>query len=175
MILRPILRWGFVTTGSVVAILGYLGLANLQLTLNGSDSLPDTAYVQWRWPDTIWKGAIVAVPPPAVFGDRLSGASVVKRVAGLPGDVIQHNDGKVCVLPECFAPEMRGGKPFAPLLQEGVIPEGRIAIFGDAPDSFDSRYASFGLIPMDQVEAVGVALDGFPHWTRIAAWLGTAR
>ena len=46
MILRPILRWGFVTTGSVVAILGYWGLANLQLTLNGSDSLPDTAYVQ---------------------------------------------------------------------------------------------------------------------------------
>lgn len=175
MTLRSALKWSFICAGSLVAVTGYWGLANLQLTLNGSDSLPDTAYLQWHWPRRIWRGAIVAVPPPPVFGDRLAGTMVVKRVVGLPGDVIRHEAGHICILGECFVPELRNGKPFAPPLPEGAIPEGRLAVFGSAPNSFDSRYAAFGLVPVAQVDAVGIALDGFPHWTRIAEWLGTTQ
>lgn len=171
--LRRTLRWAFIVTGSLVAVTGYWALANLQITLNGSQSLPDTAYLQWRWPRTLWHGAVVAVPPPAVFGHHLDGMSVVKRIGGLPGDVIVTGPEEVCVAGLCYRAELRDGRPFAPLLPGGTIPEGMVALFGSAPNSFDSRYASFGLVPVDEIEAVGIPLDTFPRWTELAAWLGT--
>ena len=170
--LRTTLRRTFIVTGSLLALIGYWGLANLQLTLNGSESLPDTAYVQWHWPQLIWRGAVVAVPPPAVFGDKFDGMSVVKRIGGLPGDKVENLGDRICIAGACYVAELRDGKPFAPLMASGTIPEGMIAIFGDAPNSFDSRYGTFGLIPEDQIEAIGVALHGFPHWTEVAKWLG---
>lgn len=166
------LRRPFVGLGTLVAILGYGGLADLQLTLNGSESLPDTAYLQWHWPKVYWHGAVVAVPPPAIFGDRLKGYSIVKKVGGLPGDPIRNFGDQVCVAGTCYAAEMREGHAFADLLPSGRVPEGMLAIFGEAPNSLDSRYVPFGLVRMADVEAVGLPLAGFPAWQEVAQWLG---
>lgn len=169
---RMFFRRSFIVCGSLIAVAGYWGLANLQITLNGSSSLPETAYLQWHWPQILWHGAVVAIEPPAVFHGRLDGMAVVKRLEGMPGDRIDHQGHSVCVVDRCYGPLVEEGEPFAPLLAEGEIPEGKVALFGDAPNSFDSRYASFGLISVEDIQAVGIALDGFPHWTEVAAWLG---
>jgi len=165
-------RWPLIGLGGLVAVLGYAGLADLQLTLNGSESLPETAYLQWHWPKLYWHGAVVAVPPPAIFGDRLEGYSIVKKVGGLPGDPIRNFGNQVCVAGTCYAAEMRDGKAFAELLPSGTIPDGMLAIFGEAPNSLDSRYQPFGLVRMADVQAVGLPFPGFPSWQEVAKWLG---
>lgn len=165
-------RWPFIGLGSLVVVLGYAGLADLQLTLNGSESLPETAYLQWHWPKVFWHGAVVAVPPPAIFGDRLDGYSIVKKVGGLPGDPIRNFGNQVCVAGTCYVAEMRDGKAFAELLPSGTVPEGMLAIFGEAPNSLDSRYQPFGLVRMADVQAVGLPFPGFPSWQEVAKWLG---
>lgn len=175
MTLRAYLRHSFIATGSLIAITGYWGLANLQLTLNGTTSLPEHAYLQWRWPLVLWHGAVVAVTPPEIFHGKLDGMQVVKRAVGFAGDVIVRKGEAVCLPDRCYMPLFEDGKPFAPPIAAGEIPKGQIAIFGDAPDSFDSRYASFGLIPVEDVQAVGVPLDAFPHWTEVAKWLGLSQ
>lgn len=165
-------RW-LIGGALVVVALGYAALADLQLTLNGSESLPEAAYLQWHWPKFLWRGAVVAIPPPALFGAAFEGFSIVKRVGGLPGDPIRNFGDRVCVAGTCYPAEMRHGHPFADLLPSGEIPPGMVAIFGEAPNSLDSRYARFGLVPISKIEAVGLPLPGFPRWQRIAAWLGT--
>lgn len=172
MITRSTLRRSFIATGSLIALVGYWGLANLQLTLNGTTSLPETAYLQWRWPLVLWRGAFVAIAPPEVFHGKLDGMAVVKRLVGVAGDRIEQVGTKVCVANACVMALTQNGELFAPLLASGAIPEGEVALFGDAADSFDSRYASFGLVPVERIQAVGFALEGFPHWTEVATWLG---
>lgn len=168
---RQFLRKFFIGFGATVAVLGYAALADLQITLNGSESLPEAAYLQWHWPKHLWRGAIVAFPPPRIFKDRLEGYSIIKRIGGLPGDPIRTYVDFTCVAGTCYPAEQREGRAFAPLIPGGVIPEGMVAVFGEAPNSLDSRYASFGLVPIDKIEAVGIALRGFPRWQEIATWL----
>lgn len=171
MKLSRILKWSFVCMGSLTAVIGYWGLANLQLTLNGTESLPEPAYLQWHWPKYLWHGAVVSLPPPAIFGHKLDGMSVVKRIGGMPGDPIRNFGDQVCVAGTCYKAQIKDGKPYAPLLPDGVVPDGKLAIFGDAPNSLDSRYVPFGLVNISDVEAVGVPLNSFPRWTEVAAWL----
>lgn len=166
------LRKAFIGFGATVAVVGYVALADLQITLNGSESLPEAAYLQWHWPKHLWRGAVVAFPPPPIFKDRLVGYSIVKRIGGLPGDPIRTYADFTCVAGTCYPAEKRESRAFAPLIPGGVIPEGMVAVFGEAPNSLDSRYASFGLVPIDKIEAVGIALRGFPRWQEIATWLG---
>lgn len=168
---RNFRRWA-IGGALVVVSLGYAALADLQLTLNGSESLPEAAYLQWHWPKFLWRGAVVAVPPPALFGAAFEGYAIVKRVGGLPGDMIRNFGDRVCVAGTCYEAEMRDGHPFADLLPSGVVPPGMVALFGEAPNSLDIRYARFGLVPISEIEAVGIPLPGFPRWQRIAAWMG---
>lgn len=169
--LRSVRRW-WIGGALVVVALGYTALADLQLTLNGSESLPEAAYLQWHWPKALWRGAVVAVPPPALFGAAFEGYSIVKRVGGLPGDPIRNFGDRVCLAGTCYPAELRDGHPFADLLPSGVVPPGMVALFGEASNSLDSRYARFGLVPISDIEAVGIPLPGFPRWQRIAAWMG---
>lgn len=158
--------------GALVVVLGFWTVHCFRLGLNGSSSLPENAFLLWTWPKVIRPGVVIAAEPPAAVRERFKGVLFMKRVVGMPGDPITHSaDGAVCVRGECFAPQVVDCRPFAPLLPEGVIPEGAVAAFGESPDSLDSRYALIGLFPIAEVQAVGFGTNAVPHWTVIAEWL----
>ncbi|TKA98394.1 signal peptidase I [Cereibacter changlensis] len=164
-------KWGVILAGSLFVMAGFWALHTVRITLNGSSSLPDHAYVMWGWPKAIWRGAYIAAEPPEVYAERFRGFFFTKEVFGLPGDIISHDGaGAVCVRGSCFPLALKDGKPFAPALAEGVIPEGRYAAFGTSADSLDSRYAHIGLFPIERIAAVGVAANIIPHWKELKAW-----
>ncbi|WP_424753226.1 S26 family signal peptidase [Methylobacterium sp.] len=172
MTMRGAARWSFMVLGAIVVVLGFWTVHCFRLGLNGSGSLPENAFLLWTWPKVIRPGVVIAADPPEAVRDRFEGVYFMKRVVGVAGDVIRHDaDGAVCVRARCFPPLMVEGRPFAPALPEGVIPEGAVAAFGDSPDSLDSRYAIIGLFPVAQVQAVGFGASFVPHWTVIAKWL----
>jgi signal peptidase I len=89
------------------------------------------------------RGDVVILESPA------DGRTLVKRVMGLPGDLIEVRDGRVFVHGEPVQIEERlpfahGGKDFGPM----VIPDHQFLVLGDNRDeSFDGRY--FGLVDED--------------------------
>ena len=112
----------------------------------------------------------------------------IKRVIGLPGDVIEMKDGVVTVngtpLPE--APTAEGGylserhmEPFGPF----TVPVGHYFMMGDnRPNSSDSRY-SLGPIPEDRIVGrafvviwplSSVGLLSMPDYGEISAPAGAA-
>jgi len=85
---------------------------------------------------------------------------LIKRVIGLPGDVIETRDGVVYVndrrLEEPYLPEgTLTGDPSNgnnPAIERQTVPEGTIFVMGDnRANSHDSRYADRGPIPIDSV------------------------
>jgi signal peptidase I len=85
---------------------------------------------------------------------------LIKRVIGLPGDVIETRDGVVYVndrrLEEPYLPEgTLTGDPSNgnnPVIERQTVPEGTIFVMGDnRANSHDSRYADRGPIPIDSV------------------------
>ena len=89
--------------------------------------------------------------------DALKALPLFKRTVGLPGDVIRVEDRVVSVgeVRIGYARERsRSGLSLDPIAP-GVIPAGYLFAQADAPDSFDSRYAQSGLVPIGSV--LGVA------------------
>ena len=87
----------------------------------------------------------------------LDGVPFFKRVAGVPGDRIEVEDRVVRVAGVRVGyakPHTRQGQRLDPIAA-GVVPEGYLFGQADSDDSFDSRYAQSGLVPMTRV--VGVA------------------
>lgn len=95
----------------------------------------------------------------------LDGVRFFKRVAGLPGDVIAVRDRVVTVAAGAddsrseieigyAKPHTASGVALEPIAA-GTIPAGHLFAQSDSPDSFDSRYASSGLVPIERV--IGVA------------------
>lgn len=91
---------------------------------------------------------------------------LIKRVIGLPGDIIEIKDGKV----------YRNGKPLdEPYIYGGVTPgkmdpilveEGMLFVMGDnRPNSLDSRDKSVGEVPMGKI--MGKVLVRIFPFTRI--------
>lgn len=81
----------------------------------------------------------------------------VKRVIGLPGDVVEVRDGQVTVngepLDEPYVVHDDRGT-FEPV----EVPAGRLYVLGDnRPNSSDSRYPSLGLVRVDDVVGRSVA------------------
>jgi len=87
----------------------------------------------------------------------VDGVPFFKRVAGLPGDRIEVVERVVSVAGVRVGyakPHTREGQRLDPIAA-GVVPEGYLFGQADSDDSFDSRYAQSGLVPMTRV--VGVA------------------
>lgn len=87
----------------------------------------------------------------------LDGVRFFKRVAGMPGDAVTVSDRVVSVAGTEIGyakPRTRAGQPLE-VIASGTIPEGQFFAQADSPDSFDSRYASAGLVPLARV--LGVA------------------
>lgn len=90
----------------------------------------------------------------------------VKYLRGLPGDRLEilgekvFVNGKLMALANTLGPD---GKPLAPLSFNGVIPPKKYLALGTAADSFDSRYADFGLIDEEKILGTGHALPFGPE------------
>lgn len=118
----------------------------------------------------IKRGDIVSIQghEPAYVGNK----PFAKRVLGLPGDLILKDKKKVTIVPKTLAlkdpiskaavpiasesvtlpllEKTSEGKPLTPLLATSV-PEGYVFVAGDNPNSFDSRYEEFGLVPRKKI------------------------
>ena len=70
---------------------------------------------------------------------------LVKRVAGLPGDVV--DTASLSILPADSL-----NRPLSSALADGVIPEGFALLLSPHGSSFDSRY--FGLVPVSDLKLV---------------------
>ena len=85
---------------------------------------------------------------------------LIKRVIGLPGDVIETRDGTVYVNDRPLAePYLASGTITGdpddgqnPAIERQTVPEGHVYVLGDnRSNSQDSRYASRGPIPIDSI------------------------
>lgn len=145
-----------------------LGLGSV--VMNGTTSLPHNGYFMLRISKVHPKGSYVAFEAPSVVADEFKSLSFVKRVVGIEGDLIAVEDDEVCVDGQCRvlldALTIKGFEP----LGAGNVPEGHVAVFGDAPNSLDSRYAVVGLIAEDQIQAVGWPIP-VPNWKVVRSWL----
>jgi len=108
----------------------------------------------------IRRGDVVVfeLPEDKVGADGIK--DLIKRVIGLPGDVIETRDGVVYVndrrLDEPYLPEgtLTGdpGNGNNPAIDRQTVPEGTVFVMGDnRANSHDSRYADRGPIPIDSV------------------------
>lgn len=151
-----------------VVVFGSLAMGDV--VLNGSTSLPHNGYFMYRTSAFIPRGSYVHFPAPDGVADAYKDLSFVKRVVGRSGDVIETIDAQVCINATCrdLLPSMVD-QGYAPL-SSGHIPDGFVAVFGDAANSLDSRYATLGLVGIDDVSAVGFPIT-IPHWKDLRTWL----
>lgn len=165
---RP--RWRLGAALLVLAGVLFFAVTSTRLVMNGSHSLPHNGYLMFSWPLIIARDSYVAAHVPAAYAEDLEGLVFVKRIVGVPGDILRHENGALCVASECFPVALVNGAPFDALTAEGPIPAGHYAAFADAPDSLDSRYASVGLFAREDIIAAGWPIP-IPHWTEVKAWL----
>lgn len=163
---RKILTVGLL--GSLVLI-GFYVLSCGRLVLNGTNSLPHAGYFMVRWPILPLRGSYVAFRAPEAVDTRFQSFPFVKRIVGLPGDLITSMGEEVCVEGSCrtLLPKLVD-HGFAPL-SEGILGKDHYVVFGDAPDSLDSRYALIGTVAKSNILAVGYPVP-IPHWTEWHAW-----
>lgn len=126
-----------------------------------TDSLNNVHYVLFLKSNTIKRGDIVAIKAHREdhVGD-LKKWPYSKRVLGIPGDHIIRNEGGITIIPQesnflSLLNKTSKGKPLNPI-SNTIIPEGYIFVAGDNPQSFDSRYEEFGLVPMEKVWGRGI-------------------
>lgn len=135
---------------------GWIIVSQTRLMECLSDSLKDIHYVLFLKSKAIHRGDIVAIQ-----GHRedhlgkLKKWPYAKRVLGIPGDHIFHQESHITVIPQeslniPLLTQTSKGKPLTPLT-EHTIPEGYLFVAGDNPQSFDSRYEEFGLVPQEKV------------------------
>jgi hypothetical protein len=159
------------------ALLVLLALAAAQADASGREHLGQPA--AQRLCDGRWglarahRGAYVALVPPAAFqgvfgdGERLV---FIKRLDGVAGDALTHRDGALCLPARCYRPARGTDGAVPALTPPQIIPEGKLAAFGDSPTSLDSRYAAIGLFDRSDILAAGWPIP-FWHWTEVRAWL----
>ena len=150
------------------AVFGSLAIGDV--VVNGSTSLPHNGYFMYRTSAFLPRGAYVHFPAPDGVAEAYKDLSFVKRVVGRSGDVIKTIDAQVCINASCrdLLPSMVD-QGYAPL-SSGPIPDGFVAVFGDADNSLDSRYATLGLVRIADVSAVGFPIK-IPHWKDLRTWL----
>lgn len=109
--------------------------------INLTDSLPHSLYFSKP------KQALV-IEKIVTFSLPTSSVTFAKQIAALPGDFIEIknrivfiNGSEKCRVLESFEP-----------IHDGIIPEGYCFVLGLHPESFDSRYADFGLVPLNAIK-----------------------
>lgn len=148
---------------------GFYMLSAGRLVLNGTNSLPHSGYFMVSWPILPLRGSYVAFRSPEVVDARFQSLPFVKRIVGLPGDVITSTDTQVCVASECRTLLPKLTEKGLQSLSEGTVRADEFVVFGDSPDSLDSRYALIGTVARSDILAVGYPVP-IPHWTEWTAW-----
>ncbi|NEX91210.1 signal peptidase I [Caulobacter sp. 17J65-9] len=123
--------------------------------VNTTESLSNWAYVVDREDRTPRRGELVQFHPPANPYYPTS-AKFVKRVVGVPGDLVEARGREFYVAGRFVgrAKERSRMGDEAPLGPVGVIPAGQYFVVGDHTDSFDSRYAHMGWISAARIQGV---------------------
>ncbi|OJW46978.1 MAG: signal peptidase I [Alphaproteobacteria bacterium 41-28] len=153
----------------VVAILGY-AVTRTRLYECGSESLQGIKYVLAVNRLSLKRGDIISLSGHDTAYVR--GQTLVKKLMGLPGDVIEQTKMGIQVsqslpgFPKAKVPlssslpllkQTKDGKPLTPLTA-ARIPPGYVFVAGDHPRSFDSRYEEFGLVPIERIWGKAVAV-----------------
>lgn len=144
--------------GAAAAAFAWCG-AHYRIALNMSDSLPQSAYL------------VVLGSKPTAVGDFVAFEwqrgqfyrrdwTFVKKVAGLPGQVVSVKDRAVFVNGQSVGyakPYSMHGVPLEPI-QPGVIPKDYLYAQAPHPDSLDSRYRVTGLIETKRIVGKAYAI-----------------
>lgn len=149
-------HWDHKLSSSLILLLGLgvfctsMALPETHFRLNASSSLPQTLFLATRFRPPFAKGQIVSIDHPILE------LPVGKIVAGMPGDCISISND-VLFLNETEIGKIqtttKSGKTYSPI-NEGIIEEGSYFVYTPHPDSFDSRYAEFGLIREEWIAEV---------------------
>ncbi len=127
-----------------------------------TESLTGARYVLFVKHLTPYRGDIISIQghPVKYVGVK----SLAKRVLGLPGDLIVRDKEGIRVESKALESQTfvllkttREGKPLTPLSAKSV-PEGYVFVAGDNPNSFDSRYEEFGLVPQEKIWGKAIAV-----------------
>lgn len=148
LVAAPIL---IVSTWSCCTFLG------LNIGHNLYDSVPYKWFVTSKRFGKLQRGQYV------VFQQIIDGkrALLVKKIIGVPGCKVVVDQNEFWVGDQYVGVAKKISKLGKPLqaAKSGVIPEHYYFVAGTSPDSFDSRYAEFGL-----VEEKRVVSRAFPVW-----------
>lgn len=146
-----------VALGALVAVVCAVGItkSRYKVGVNLTDSLPNWGYVVDTENQHPARGEYVQFYlKPNRFHATTS--PFVKRVVGVPGDEVRLVGRQVIVAGVDVGrakERSRDGKAVQPTAQ-GVLPRGRYFVVGDHVDSFDSRYADVGWIPIERIRGV---------------------
>lgn len=129
----------------------------------GSESLQGVRYILATNRLSLKRGDIVSIDGHDTA--YVQGKTLAKKLIGLPGDVIEQNQ-KGIIVSQTFNGRQRikipltstllllekttDGKCLTPLSAKRV-PKGYVFVAGDHPQSFDSRYEEFGLVPIEKI------------------------
>ena len=152
-----LLRWFVVAACLVVGLDIASSRSGHAVAFSRSESATPAVYLVSPGDGHLRRGEFVYMTtPPNPYHD----ATVIKRVRGVEGDRLEV-DGHVVRINGSEVgrakPAGRRGEVLTPIAS-GIIPEGYIYVAGTHRDSFDSRYAEFGLVPVELVEGEADAL-----------------
>ena len=140
-------RWAYLLVASVAIAFH----ARYAIGVNVTASLPYRLFIIDRG-DHPARGQYVAFRWPG-GGPYAKGATFVKQIVGIPGDVVTRVNRTFFVNGHSVGlakPLGRSGQPLAPG-PAGTLPTGRYYVRAPHPDSLDSRYALLGWMSESQI------------------------
>lgn len=130
----------------IVCIEGVLSFWTLGFTTQVTKCLPGDAYLVTKIvPQTIRRGETIAYRSQGLAPLLPDGATVIKKVAAVPGDVVSVNGDGVWINGSLWGPlnekVLRNtGRTIAQLERTFVVRPGELVVLGTLPRSYDSRY-----------------------------------
>lgn len=123
--------------------------------INTTGSLSNWAYVVDRYDVTPQRGELVRFSPPK-NRHYPETAKFVKRVAGVPGDLVEARGRDFYVAGRFVgrAKDTAKDGAVAPMGSVGVLGPDQYFVLGEHKDSLDSRYAHIGWVSADRIRGV---------------------
>lgn len=134
-------------------LLALIFMSMTQFVLNKTESLPGKIY--WGVKDIGFKvGDVVLLKGHLPKYDK-ENQRYLKIVGGARGDRVSVKNNSVFVnnkkIGEFLSKTLKG-LPLTPI-EEQIIPDGKVFVYGTHPRSYDARYKEFGLVDETSVQA----------------------